>query len=423
MNQTVTPTTQSELARFVASNAAESKPKSLIPTGGRTALPFAYSSGNHNATEVSTAKLNRVVDYPARDMTITVEAGVTMDTLAETLKAEKQQLPIDIAQASRATLGGVLATNTSGPRRFGYGTMRDYVIGVSAVDATGRAFRAGGRVVKNVAGYDLCKLLVGSLGELAIVSQVTLKLKPIPETSGMVWLSIESLERVDSALEKLLTSETRPVAIEMLNPLAAQQIAAEAKVDVPTDKSVLCVMVEGTDRDVAWQSDTLTSELTELAASIQSLNHESSSKVLEALTEYCIGVDEPLTFRASMPPSRLIGFVEKATERGVATQSHAANGVVIGHFPDRVTNTSQASELVSELREHLVAHPSQAPGSQVGFTVLNCDSEWKPAFAPKLETIGSTALMQKIKHSLDPDCIFACGAMFGEWSVLEFIQG
>lgn len=413
MNHEVTPTTQSELARVLASNAVESSPQSLIPTGGRTALPFAYISGNDGATEISTAKLNRVVDYPARDMTITVEAGITMDKLAEMLKAEKQQLPIDIAQAGRATLGGVLATNTSGPRRFGYGTMRDYVIGISAVDATGRAFKAGGRVVKNVAGYDLCKLLVGSLGELAIVSQVTLKLKPIPETSGMVWLCMESLQQMDSALEKLLTSETRPVAIEVLNSLAAQHVAAEAKVDLPTDKSVLCVMVEGTARDVAWQSETLASELTELSASIQTLDHESSSKVLQALTEYCVGLEEPLTFRASMPPSRMIGFVEKATEVGVAIQSHAANGVVIGHFPDRITSASQASELVAELREHLVKQPSQAPGGQAGFTVLNCDTEWKQAFAPRLDANGSAELMKKVKHSLDPNCIFACGAMFG----------
>ena len=106
-----------------------------------------------------------VVDYPARDMTITVEAGITMRELAAELAAQGQRLPIDApAGWTMATLGGVVATATSGPRRYGQGTIRDYVIGISAVDGRGVPFKAGGRVVKNVAGYDFCKLLTGSRG-------------------------------------------------------------------------------------------------------------------------------------------------------------------------------------------------------------------------------------------------------------------
>ena len=103
---------------------------------------------------LSLARLNRVVDYPARDLTITVEAGITLAELDALLVTEGQWLPIEVPQPPRATLGGVVATAWSGPRRYGWGQVRDYVIGISAVDGRGLPFKGGGRVVKNVAGYD-----------------------------------------------------------------------------------------------------------------------------------------------------------------------------------------------------------------------------------------------------------------------------
>ena len=98
-------------------------------------------------------------------------------------------------QPDAATLGGVVATDCSGPRRYGCGTMRDYVIGISAVDGRGVPFKGGGRVVKNVAGYDFCKLLTGSLGTLGVITQVTLKIKPLPESSALLVCDVRDLRR------------------------------------------------------------------------------------------------------------------------------------------------------------------------------------------------------------------------------------
>src|SRR4029079_11060283 len=117
----------------------------------------------------------KVVDYTPRDMTIVVEAGVRMADVRATRAAEGQHLPVDVPRAAEATIGGVVATNWSGPRRYGHGTIRDYVIGINAIDGRGTPFKGGGRVVKNVAGYDFCKLLCGSLGTLAVVTQLALK--------------------------------------------------------------------------------------------------------------------------------------------------------------------------------------------------------------------------------------------------------
>src|SRR5262249_25511784 len=123
---------------------------------------------------VDLRRLDQVIDFPARDMTVTVQSGITIAKLQALLKGERQQLPVDIPMAEQATLGGALATNASGPRRYGYGTLRDYVIGISAVNDEGQEIKAGGRVVKNVAGYDLCKLYIGSSWTFAVITHVTL---------------------------------------------------------------------------------------------------------------------------------------------------------------------------------------------------------------------------------------------------------
>jgi len=125
----------------------------------------------------------QVVDYPSRDLTITVQAGISVGQLQAVLAEQGQWLPVDVPQAVTATLGGSLAVNVSGPRRYGYGTWRDYVIGIRFLQDEGVEVQGGGRVVKNVAGYDLMKLQIGALGTLGVITQVTLKVRPKPERS------------------------------------------------------------------------------------------------------------------------------------------------------------------------------------------------------------------------------------------------
>jgi glycolate oxidase FAD binding subunit len=141
-------------------------------------------------------------------MTVTVQAGITLDRLQELLRAEGQRLPVDVSHAECATLGGALAVNVSGPRRLGFGTLRDYVIGISVVNDEGVEVKAGGRVVKNVAGYDLCKLYIGSLGTLGLISQVTLKLRPLPEEQALVSIAC-SADGVATLLDLLHRSHTQ----------------------------------------------------------------------------------------------------------------------------------------------------------------------------------------------------------------------
>lgn len=388
------PATQLELSRFVAENAQNER-QTLCPVGGRTALHYGFS-GVEPGTHVALAQLNRLVDYPARDMTITVEAGMRIDALQKTLAGERQRLPIDIAQAERATLGGALATNTSGPRRFGQGTFRDYVIGISAVDSEGRLYKAGGRVVKNVAGYDICKLLVGSRGTLAIVTQVTLKLRPLPEASAQLWMTIDSFDAIETRLQALLTSQARPVAIEVLNPACTGLIAASARCDLPTGAPVLCIGVEGSKRDVEWQLQTLTRELSSsgLQDCQQILDHDAD-RIWEALTEFQTCADDPLTFEANLRPSQCMAFATRATELGVAVQVHAGNGQVIGQLLDEAAMIGQTTSVLNELRGL-----ARLQGGNL--VVLHCDPEWKSRMPMCGDPEQSWPLMKQLKNKLDP---------------------
>lgn len=392
--QEFTPATQLELARFVADNAVNER-RTLCPVGGRTALHYGFSA-DEPQTCVAMAQLNRLIDYPARDMTITVEAGMRIDTLQRVLADERQRLPIDIAQAERATLGGALATNTSGPRRFGHGTFRDYVIGISAVDAEGRLFKSGGRVVKNVAGYDICKLLVGSRGTLGIVTQVTLKLRPLPETSAQLWMTVDSFNEIERRLDRLLTSQSRPVAIEVLNPAAAALIVASARCELPVDAPVLCVGVEGSQREVEWQLEILTQELTSIGIQeCRQVRDRDADRIWESLTDFQTCADDPLTFEANLRPSQCMEFCARATQLGVAVQVHAGNGLVVGQLLEEAATIDQATAILNELRPL-----ARSQGGNL--VVLHCDPAWKPHMPMCGDAESSWTLMKQLKRKLDP---------------------
>src|SRR5262249_4140387 len=228
----------------------------LYPIGGRTALDVGLPPIKPGIA-VETTALNEVIDYPARDMTVTVRAGITLAKLQETLAAENQWLPLDLPQPRSTTLGGAVALNQSGPHRHGYGTLRDYVIGISFVTDEGVEVKAGGRVVKNVAGYDLMKLQIGALGTLGIVTQLTLKVKPKPESSVAVAFGCDSAA-LAGVLDSLAVSKARPVAVELLNAEARR--AAHVLPSLAAEW-VVVVGFEEKAAAVRWQVSTLLDEL------------------------------------------------------------------------------------------------------------------------------------------------------------------
>ncbi len=388
-----TPTDVGQLRELVRVAAAAQCP--IYPLGGRTLLGLGLP-GRGEGIGASTLKLDRVIDYPARDMTITVEAGIRVGKLQEMLAAEGQRLPIDVPRAAEATLGGAIATNVSGPRRYGYGTLRDYVIGVGVVDAQGNETRAGGRVVKNVAGYDLCKLYTGSLGTLGIITQVTLKLRPIPEAAGVVWAKFDAIEQVAVAIDRLAASATRPVAIEVLNAAAAEHVAANTSEPLPCRPWIVAIGFEESTEAVRWQCEHVQSELNGLDVWFQSLEGDRARRVLASLGEFQAAQPGAATFKANFLGSCTVEFLDGAQRQPVdwSVAAHAGSGVAFGHvLPPADPEQVQVS------LNRLLSHAAALRGNLV---VRRCPAAWKgttPAWGRPRDDMW---LMQAIRRKLDP---------------------
>jgi glycolate oxidase FAD binding subunit len=174
----------------------------LFFLGGGTELSLGAPPAGVEVV-LGTERLERIVEYAPLDQIVIVEAGVRLASLQDTLAREGQMLALDAPWASRATLGGLVATNAFGPRRTRYGSIRDLIIGISIVRADGTEARGGGKVVKNVAGFDVPKLMVGSLGTLGFIATITFRLHPRPETERTVLfpdLDADAVRRVVLAL-------------------------------------------------------------------------------------------------------------------------------------------------------------------------------------------------------------------------------
>jgi glycolate oxidase FAD binding subunit len=209
--QVFEPTDAADVA--TALHAASSDSLSVFIRGAETKVPARPAN-----VVISTAKLTARVDHVAGDLVATVPAGASLESVNDVLRQERQWLPLDPPRSHRATIGGIIATNDSGPRRHRFGAPRDLIIGIEIALADGRRAKAGGRVVKNVAGYDLSKLMCGSLGTLAVVTSATFKLSPVAPFSQTVVATAGDLRKLADLALALAASPISPSAIELQSP-------------------------------------------------------------------------------------------------------------------------------------------------------------------------------------------------------------
>lgn len=254
------------------------------------------------------SRLARVLEHAPEDMTVTVEAGATLAALQERLRARGQWLPIDPPAPDALGIGALLATNASGPRRFGYGTAREHLIGLKAVLADGRVVKSGGKVVKNVAGYDLMKLFVGSSGTLGVIVEASFKVRPLPEAEQVVQARCDSLDRAADLIERILASHTTPVALDLHN------LRADGGAEAGACRVVAAFA--GTRKEVEWQlGEGEKLGLREPA----SLDYDAEFRTARAAT--------PPLRQQSVLPSRLIETV-RAFLGSVPFVARAGNGVI-----------------------------------------------------------------------------------------------
>jgi glycolate dehydrogenase FAD-binding subunit len=166
---------------------------------------------------ISTSSMNRLLQYEPRDLTVSVEAGMPFLDLVHTLSARRQMLPLDPPWLRESTVGGVLAANLSGPRRRLHGTARDMVIGMTFATLEGKLINSGGMVVKNVAGLDMAKLMIGSFGTLAAIATVNFKVFPIPAASRTFVMEFATAAEAFAERDRILSSVLQPSAIDIVN--------------------------------------------------------------------------------------------------------------------------------------------------------------------------------------------------------------
>src|ERR1700690_2869477 len=221
----VRPGTSEEVAEIVKFAAAEKL--AIVPTGARTKLSMGWPPLQYDVA-LDMARLNRVVAYDPGDLTLGVEPGIPLQKLAAVLAEHKQWLPLDVPYMGDTTVGGPIASGVDTPLRQMYGTARDYVLGMEYITGQGVTAKSGGRVVKNVTGYDMHKLMIGAMGTLGVMTKINFRTFPLPiATRGFV-AAFENAERALELRHGIAHSALRPQAVEIFSPGAPRIACSDA---------------------------------------------------------------------------------------------------------------------------------------------------------------------------------------------------
>jgi glycolate oxidase FAD binding subunit len=281
------------------------------------------------------------------------------------------------------------------------GRPRDQIIGVSFVTSEGKLIKGGGRVVKNVAGYDFPKLLTGSMGCLGVLTQLSVKVRPIPESSALVWIPFDLLEDADKALATLNVSVTRPIAVELLNRQAAEAIG----IDLPASEWVLVVGYEDNPNSVNWQLERIPGELGVALGSIAILRDAAASPLWERLIAFQDEAPGTVSIVANVRPSAVARFCRVLCEAPHAIQSHAGNGIVRAHgLAD--CSRDEARERLERLRREAVGHGGN-------LVIVRCPTDWKSDSPIWGEPRGDWSVMEQVRKALDPTGTMNPGRFLG----------
>jgi glycolate oxidase FAD binding subunit len=268
---------------------------------------------------ISTRAMRRLLQYEPQDLTVSVEAGVPWRRLQELLAENRQMVPLDPPFHDTATVGGVVAANCSGPRRRQYGSARDVVIGMRLATLEGKLVETGGMVVKNVAGLDIGKLLIGSFGTLAAMAAVNFKVSPVPPCSITFVVTAARPEPVMETRDRLLRGVLQPAAVDLLNPHAASRVGFE--------EWALVFQASGNEKVVErWRRE---------MAGAQALEGEAERALWEQVREFTprfLADHEPGAVARVTVPLGLVG--EVAASAPVPLLARAGNGACYAHFAD-----------------------------------------------------------------------------------------
>ncbi|MEG4443593.1 FAD-binding oxidoreductase [Microcoleus sp. AT9_B5] len=376
---TVYPNTQEELAAVIA--WARNNRWGVLPAGSGSKLDWGGLVKGVKIA-VSTGRLNRLVEHAVGDLTVTAEAGMKFADLQEILAAAGQFLPIDPAYPQEATLGGIIATADAGSLRHRYRGVRDLLLGITFVRSDGKIAVAGGRVVKNVAGYDLMKLFTGAYGTLGVISQVTFRVYPLPESSGTVVLTGE-INALSQTAQILLSSALTPTAVDLLSP----ELVAKLGLGKGTG---LIVRFQSIAPSVKQQSARLLEVGEKLGLQGTSCCENDEHQLWQRLPEtmWDSGTKSAIICKIGIRPSEAVTAINELPVQDALI--HAGSGLGILRF-----ETATAETLLQ------VRRGCEAKG---GFlTVLAAPADIKQQLDVWGYTGSAIDLMRRIKQQFDPE--------------------
>jgi glycolate oxidase FAD binding subunit len=414
----VTPGTIDEVSKVVAH--AHQEHLAIVPRGNGTKMEMGGIPTKVDIV-LSTGRLNRITDRDCENLTLSAESGLTLSEVQQGLaKVGKGYfLPLDPPFSDKATLGGIVATNSSGPKRLLYGTARDMIIGAKAVFPDGDIVVSGGKTVKNVSGYDMCKLLIGSYGTLGILCEMTFKLLPLPEKEATLGLFFAVIEDADGFVHELRGSPLIPSSIEILNGWAVREMGYSIPM-LPNGNYLVVIGLEGVAESIERQVLEM-SEIGKKHGTLEAitLDSEKHQAFWVALRDFSLRLNHKYSNIIAMKSNFLISKCREILEsyeriaQGLGMDcafiSHAGNGIMYSYVPPG-KNFRRRSESFVTLIEKLTGEAVKYGG---GLVVESSPLSIKK----KLDVWGPSrsdyVIARRLKEQIDPAGILNIGRFVG----------
>jgi len=373
----------------------------VAPAGGGTQLGIGRKPGKIDIL-LRTSRLNKVEHYDPGDLTVGVGAGTTVGDLRRLVSDHRQVFPLDVARAHEATIGGVMAAAAHGAEKHGYGGIRDFCIGVQFVTADGRVAKGGGRVVKNVAGFDLMKLMIGSFGTLAVIVGASFKVFPAPALTKTFAGDFASLEEAMACRDAVLASPLSPLCLELISPEAQAYLSQGGA----QGRWSVLVRAGGSERVLARYRAELGSRVA------RELEGAEEAQTWRAVAEFQETVARKpgasMVLNVSLPIRAIAEMVRASRLAGESNGLAAAAIGRIGVGSMLVAFISQSDIKPEALAKAVTFLRDQLPHDASAY-VLHCPRELKS----RLDVWGSSptdvAAMRAVKSTLDPKDILNRG--------------
>jgi len=391
----VRPSDASEVAEVLKMAASESW--AVLPVGSGSHLGLG-NRPRRGDTWLSTSRLTAISEYEPDDLTAAVGSGCTLGAFNERLSSERQVLPWDPPGGIDRTLGGIVSVGENGPFRQGYGRPRDWVVGIEAATMQGKVIRAGGRVVKNVAGYDLTRLFVASMGTLGVITEINVRVRPKPNAESTTLLTADSTSLW--ALGRTLTRDyVLPVALELVDAEACEW----AGVGEQRQGSMLAVRLAGEEADVVDQTSRLEAMAKDRGVeALERFDGERMDVFWRALADLPCIERASVALRVSVPPSKAEGVAAAAREAlsPVAERLGCTAAPELGGLWMLIeageSKMDQLASVVGELRESCVAEGGSLIIHRAPSELKDRIDAWGPVGT-------SEPLMRRTKEVFDPD--------------------